>query len=341
MTTTSLSNIHRLVALLVVTAAAVSASPSHKHRHVAHPVSAAACAGPALAALPTLPLPSYYVPASVSSNFTAGGRFSRHGWLMLPWDRSADAPAAQPINAWFYHHTPEFFLDSPHDFLLMLSGQLILANTSVTPLLPLPPAAETLGTEFVWTPPAFSLNDLIVTPSLAPGLLQNGSFDTPQRFDLSDGKIDLLPDRTVHYLSSTAACSYANPVYLSYPRAYPRGAALESPLHLYFVHLVWASPDFDQVLHVTLDPASCASEVSAETLNGVGVTFSFPTLGADVLSRPMPAEDVQSVLVYLPSQPAVQCAVVVVEQVHCVIMPDSFANCPPVTRTRKQKKTMV
>lgn len=336
----ALSNGQLLATLLMLTVAVVSAS--HRHQHSTKPVSAAACTGPSLAALPTLPLPSYYVPASISSNLTRGGRFSRHGWLMLPWNRSPDAPSTQPINSWFYHHTPEFFMDSPHDFLLMLSGQLILANTSVTPLLPLPPAVETLGTEFVWTPPAFSLNDLIVTPSFAPGLLQNGSFDTPQRFDLSDGKIDLLPDRTVHYLDSTTNCSYANPVYLSYPRAFPRGAALESPLHLYFVHLVWASPDYDQVLHVTLDPASCASDdTSADTLNGVGVTFSFPELGADVLSRAMPSEDPQTVLVYLPSQVPVQCSVVVLEQVHCVIMPDSFANCPPVTHARKQhKKTM-
>lgn len=333
-----MSRIPVLVALLLLSVAVVSGSASHKRLHSSRAVSAPACTGPALAALPSLPLPSYSVPPAISSNLTVGGRFSRHGWLMLPWNRSPSAPATMPINAWFYHHTPEFFEDSPHDFLLMVSGQLSLANTSVTPMLPLPPAVDTLGTEFVWTPPAFSLNDLIVRPALAPGLLQNGSFDTPQRFDLSQGTIDLFSERTVHYLDSTNDCSYPTPVYLSYPRAFPRGAALESPLHLYFVHQVWASPDYDQVIHVTLDPDSCAAAVPASTLNGVGVTYSFPKLGADVLSRAMPADEPQTVLVHLTAQSTVQCAVVVLEQIHCVVMPDSFADCPPVTSKHKQRK---
>lgn len=103
-----------LMALLVVVAAAslgpATASKSPHSAHMRHHrngnVGAAACTGPSLSQLPSLPLPNYNVPAAIERNLTNGGRTDVHGWLMLPWDRPASTPDSVPISAWFYHHTP-------------------------------------------------------------------------------------------------------------------------------------------------------------------------------------------------------------------------------------------
>ena len=104
-----------LMALLVVATAAASldSATATKSPHSAHmrphrdgSIGAAACMGPSLSQLPSLPLPNYNVPASIERNLTDGGRTDVHGWLMLPWDRPASTPDSVPISAWFYHHTP-------------------------------------------------------------------------------------------------------------------------------------------------------------------------------------------------------------------------------------------
>ncbi len=317
-------------------------SHAHQHHHRSSAVGSAACTGPALSQLPSLPLPNYYVPSSIESNLTTGGRMSVHGWLMLPWDRPASTPASVPVSAWLYHHTPEFFTESPHDFLLLISAELTLANTSVVPTLPLPPTSLLLGTEYVFTPPQFSLDELILSSTMPAGVLSNGSFDTPQRYPLSAGKMHISSEpemRTVHYLNQSTPCTYANPVYLSYPRAVPlQAASAAEPLHLYLLHLVYASPDYDQALHIRVDPSSCSSAVSPAVLHAMGATWTFPSLGPGVLQRAVPSPEAQPVLLMLEGGQQVKCSALVLEEIHCVTIPDSFAKCPPTTAQQQQQQ---
>lgn len=255
----------------------------------------------------------------------------------------------------------EFFTESPHDFLLLIAAELTLTNQSVVSSLPFPPAVPLLGTEYVFTPPAFSLDQLILSSVMPAGTLSNGSFDTPQRYPLSPGRLSIspLPDmRTVHYLNQSTPCTYDKPVYLSYPRAMPTASAAagagarapaavasDEPIHLYLIHLVYASPDYDQALHISVDPASCVSSsasvtVSPSLLSAVGATWLFPALpGPDVLQRAVPSDDAQAIVLQLDGGAQVKCGALVLEEVHCVVMPDSFANCPPTTE-QKQKQQL-
>ena len=113
-------------------------------------------------AAPSLPLPNPDIPADISPPLK-DGRVSVHGWLWLPWDRSDSVPDHVPLLGWFYHHTPEFFTDSPHNFELMLAASLTLKDTSVVSTLPIPPQTDLVGTEYVFTPPEFSQDKLITS----------------------------------------------------------------------------------------------------------------------------------------------------------------------------------
>eukprot|EP01111_Echinosteliopsis_oligospora_P015841 TRINITY_DN6397_c0_g1_i1.p1 TRINITY_DN6397_c0_g1~~TRINITY_DN6397_c0_g1_i1.p1 ORF type:complete len:151 (+),score=32.00 TRINITY_DN6397_c0_g1_i1:24-455(+) len=97
----------------------------------------------------------------------SGGRMAVHGWLILPWDQVEPVnDPTTPVPAWFVHHTPEFWTDSPHNFQIILGGTLtpmsVAENTTDVIPLPYPPASDLLVDEFTFTPPPpFSLNDLL------------------------------------------------------------------------------------------------------------------------------------------------------------------------------------
>ena len=40
--------------------------------------------------------------------------------LILPWDQETPTDPTTPIGAYFVHHTPEFWTDSPHNFQRMM-----------------------------------------------------------------------------------------------------------------------------------------------------------------------------------------------------------------------------
>ncbi|RYY69496.1 hypothetical protein EON63_23615, partial [archaeon] len=58
----------------------------------------------------------------------AQGRMDVHGWLILPIDLPVDKlpnnslPLVRP--AWFNHHVPEFWHDSPHNFQIIFLGTI-------------------------------------------------------------------------------------------------------------------------------------------------------------------------------------------------------------------------
>lgn len=184
-----------------------------------------------------------------------GGRRAVHGWLVLPVDQEApDDGSVVGVDAWFEHHVPEFFTDSPHDFQIMLRGTLSPSSCvdgDLFPIsIPLPPANYLLGNPYSFTPPSpFSLNDLLSGSTVElRGTYYNGSFDGPyERSASSLANLHIKELTTAVYLSEYENTSYPNLQYLSYPRGKMPST------HFYLAHDLHAPPDFNHIIHGTID----------------------------------------------------------------------------------------
>ena len=316
-------------------------------------VASGAAANAATTNSSQLPLPAHNVPANLYPPLTPGGRNDVHGWLWLPIDNganeSSNSPSVSTLEGYFYHHTPEFWWNSPHNFEIMVSATLHLDHPVAN--LPLPPAADAMNTEYVFTPPAFSLNELITQKATSfYGHFTNGSFDTPQYYYLSNGTLDVHDLPTVHYLlddNHTAVPAMKQQAYLSYPRATAAATATATAtasnqrhtglstgsdaIHLYWLHMLQRAPDYDQIVHVTVDPASCVfrNGDSVADVTGVGATF-VTSLENDVMQRLHDGEHTVELFTEAGRQSEAKstCNATVIREVHCVVMPDSFKTCP-------------
>ena len=303
------------------------------------------------ACTPRLPLPARRIPDGI---VRPGGRSSVHGWLWLPTDNHGQAladPNVCTTQGYFYHHTPEFWQLSEHNFELMVGGTLSLDNCTAWASLPIPPAAPALDTEYVFTPPTFGLDDLISGEvDSFRGRFTKGSFDTPQvpgtpiipgcgpcgeMLSMATLSVTELP--TVHYLWDLENQPMPQQAYLSYPRRDANEQATgQNVVDLYWVHVLWSAPDYDQVVHVTLDVDSCqwSQDDSVEHALAVGATFA-TRLTNDVSHRLHTGVHSVSLLTEQARDQADQankttCLATVVKEIHCVTMPDSFARCPPL-----------
>lgn len=285
----------------------------------------------------SLPLPARDIPSNLNPPLKQG-RVDVHGWLWLPWDTPTHGVQAKTLKGYFYHHTPEFWTNSPHDFEIMAAAELFLDNAVEG--LPIPPKSQLVGTEYVFTPPAFSL-DLFITGKVPNyyGKFTNGSFDTHQRYLLSNGHLTVTELITVKYLEQNATAGYSELPYYSYPRN-PTVAttSLEgTEVHLYFLHLLEQSPDFDQIVHVTVDPSSCnwRGGDSFTDLVAPGATFVVPNSNNNVYER-LSASTAPLVVNLMTdatrNSEHTQCSMIVVEEIHCVVVPNSFDNCPTVRK---------
>lgn len=95
-------------------------------------------------------------------SLTKGGRRDVHGWLILPHDQNKPKDPTEPLKAWFSHHVPEFWIDSPHNFQIILEGLLYpvasIENEYFGFNMPYPPVDDNLVFEYSFTPPSpFSL----------------------------------------------------------------------------------------------------------------------------------------------------------------------------------------
>jgi len=307
-----------LVVLTCIIAFGSATISPHKHR-----------------APPALPLPARDIPSNLNPPL-GSGRVDVHGWLWLPTEQTSGPPDPKVLTGWFYHHTPEFWTTSPHDFEIMVKGQVVLDDD--VPNLPVPPKVDVVGTEYVFTPPSFSLDQLITSTVLNyRGRFTNGSFDTPQRYVLGNGTLTVSDLVTVHYLSQDATSAYTLSPYFSYPRKI--GDTTSAVKHLYFLHLEEKMPDFDQIIHVTLDPTTC-TYAAGDTISDViapGANFVFPNYPNDVKRRVGPWNSGNlDVTLYTErtknGNEHTTCKVHVLEENHCVVVPDSFANCPATIR---------
>lgn len=205
---------------------------------------------------------------------TPGGRSDVHGWLILPQDQPQDVNtnSSYGIRAWFSHHVPEFWKDSPHNFQIILEGYLVpetsVPGTPPLPLsLPMPPTQDLEIYEYSFTPPSpFSLNDLITGKiQQLRGMYYNGSFDTPyERIPQSLALLEIKDLTTVVYLKESETHSYPNLRYLTYPRNMHKKQAASN--HFYLAHAIHAQPDFDHVVHGTIENCSNTSKEAMEIL---------------------------------------------------------------------------
>ena len=269
-----------------------------------------------------------------------GGRMSVHGWLILPWDTNT---TDGPIQAWFSHHVPEFWTDSPHNFQIIFDGQLApipCFNTEVNPQpipIPYPPRDNLLQYEYTITPPPeFSLNDLLLERlTELKGVVYNGSFDTPYtREPLALGTVTVRQLTTAVYLNESLAIpSYAELRYLSYPRDMSPSGDTKPYQHMYFAHELHSVPDFDHIIHATIDTTrchcdeasslACTNERVLRDIRTPGVEWAFPSLTNDLESRLLPPAVVRGRITNGP----VLCPVTVLESIHCMIGPGFDKNC--------------
>jgi hypothetical protein len=173
-----------------------------------------------------------------------------------------DNTTVEPIHAWFSHHVPEFWTNSPHNFQIILRGTLVPTSCVEGELYPIdiphPPADELVTYEYSFTPPSpFSLNDLLNGKiKRLNGMYYNGSFDTPyERIPQSLSTLTVAHLTTAVYLDEYETNAYPNLRYLSYPRS-PVPAVSG---HFYLAHEIHAQPDFDHVVHAEVSACSSAS----------------------------------------------------------------------------------
>lgn len=272
------------------------------------------------------------------------GRVEVHGWLILPLDQNAPTDD-QPILGWFSHHTPQIYhgdnstkvlppLEFPHDWQIIFLGSLrpvsIGDSMPVVPIpLNYPPKAPLLVDEFTITPPpAFSLNNLLNGDiKWLAGSVYNGSFDTTyDRVPTNIGNVTVEQLTTAVWLNESAA-PFPTLQYLSYPRQL-KPAEKATEVHIYMAHQIHAPPDFDQVIHVVVDPTRCSgSDRALELLTTPGAAWQFPGTVNDISHRLMPSAK-SSIGVLLGSK--LTCSFTILEQIHCVPGPDFGARCDDV-----------
>mmetsp|Transcript_7610 Transcript_7610/g.8057 ORF Transcript_7610/g.8057 Transcript_7610/m.8057 type:complete len:289 (+) Transcript_7610:63-929(+) len=285
---------------------------------------------------------SYYLFFSLFQNIlsytpipplTKGGRRDVHGWLILPHDQNKPKDPSSPLRAWFSHHVPEFWIDSPHNFQIILEGLLYpvasIENEYFGFNMPYPPIEDNLVFEYSFTPPSpFSLNDLLLGEiKVLNGVFYNGSFDTPyQRIPDTLARLEVLNLTTVTYLYEYETESFENLQYLSYPR----GVTAPSN-HYYLAHEIKAQPDYDHVVHGVFSECKVNGK-SIEDLSKyvpTGASWKVPNRGNKLEDRLVAGEIVKTQ--YVPTTTSnneqIECLFTVQEGIHCMIGPGFMENC--------------
>jgi len=267
---------------------------------------------------------------------TPGGRNAVHGWLILPMDQPEPTDPSTPVRAWFDHHTPEFWTDSPHNFQIMLEGTMVpfaTVNNVTAPIpIPYPPASDMLADEFTFTPPGlFSLNDLLAGRiTELYGVVYNGSFDTPyERYAIAIATLRVVKLTTAVYLNiSSAIAPIPELRYYSYPRTTD---ASDSELHVYLSHQIHAAPDFDQAVHALIPAASCTcvgctdqAEIIRTVLNP-GAVWIFPNTNNTVDHRLARGDLIRPKMEN--GDATVTCKMQILEEIHCVVGPGFGSIC--------------
>lgn len=137
-----------------------------------------------------------------------------------------------------------------------------ISNITYTLNIPYPPQENLLEHEFSFTPPSpFSLNDLLSgSIKSMNGVFYYGSFDTPyERIPSTLATVCIEELTTAVYLDEFADTSFATLRYLSYPRAGPNQ---NTSNHFYLAHEIRQQPDFDHIVHGTIDNCSGTGNIN-------------------------------------------------------------------------------
>jgi len=262
------------------------------------------------------------------------GRQAIHGWLILPID--SDLPNWQdtsaPLDAWFSHHVPEFYTESPHDFQIILRGTIAplphAGNVTLPLKIPYPPKHQTIGYEYTFTPPPpFSLNSLLNGElTVLQGVVYNGSFDTTyERIPIAIARLDITDLTTAVYLNySSSVVPYEYQTYYSYPRAMINDGS--SQQHFYLGHNIHAAPDFDQLIQVIIDMSSCAGTNAWEIVSQPGIVWTFSGYDNILSERLLPSSEWITGTV-TTNGVVTSCKMQVQEEIHCTVGPGFFERC--------------
>ena len=276
------------------------------------------------------------------------GRQAVHGWLILPIEQ--DLPnwqdTATPVDAWYSHHTPEFFFDSPHDFQIIVRGTLtplpFAMNETLPIKMPYPPATELIGNEYTFTPPPpFSLNDLLNGDiTILQGTVYNGSFDTSyERIPINIARFDINELTTTVWLNySSSVVPYEYLTYYSYPRAVTWNNNVDQ--YYYLSHTIHAAPDFNSIVQAKVDLTSCScinndnscpsseEEWYNEISNG-GKVWIFENIPNLIQYRLYPTTT-NSEVIGLTNDNSMMCKFQILEEIHCVVGPAFGTPCTPL-----------
>jgi hypothetical protein len=163
------------------------------------------------------------------------------------------------------------------------------------------------------------------------GVVYNGSFDTPyERSAIAIATLQIESLSTAVWLNySSAIPNYSEMRYLSYPRS-PLTQNIEI-FHMYLSHEIHSAPDFDQVVHITVDLSKCVCKSSSQNCKNwlgdvqvPGAEWTFPTLQNNITSKLMPGDNATAIF---SRNSQVVCPMVVLEQIHCVVGPGFADNC--------------
>jgi len=271
------------------------------------------------------------------------GRSDVHGWLILP---IASAPTAKidgvySTLAWFSHHVPEFFEESPHNFQMMALAALYSTPhiPGVSPYalqIPLPTNGTdswTLGYEYTITPPPpFSLNDMLERRFYQlNGAVYYGSFDSAQRYAVNLGQLEILSLSTANWLNySTDNPGPYELTYFSYPVQLLQGEAVGT-VGLYLAHTIVSAsaPDFDQVVHVNVLVDMCTDAGKegdiTRVLQAPGLQWTIPSRNNSLEAKLLKGDMVKMQTVL--SRSMVACQINVVETIHCAVGLGFDKNC--------------
>lgn len=252
------------------------------------------------------------------------GRVAIHAFVVLPIDQEVPTDPDTPVGSWIVHF-PSFGVDSPHNFQLVLKGNLLpletVNNDTQVLSLPYPPSSPLLYGDFQIAPPTtFSLNNVLLqTTTEILGILTNGS-DT-----IAISKFEIGEISTAVYINDSRSVI---PLKQQQFYSYPRSVVASDVFHLYLSHQIVAAPDFFQVIHVqvAMDGCSCVNCDSVEeALLTEGLVWIFPNTVNDVTHRFGVSAAILGTT--QSGNGSVTCKMVVLEEVNCSLGPLFLDNC--------------
>lgn len=244
------------------------------------------------------------------------GRYSGHGFFILPVDPSG--------HVWITHK-PSFH--SPHDYQLVFLAYI--TNSTIDPL-PFPTNFTRLYNKWTLASESMSLNNLLngnLTSFRSE--LYVGDFEQSGTF-LGNVTINIIhPLLTVVQLNQSEIEPYEILRYTSYLLTNSTLTS-EEVIHFYFLHQIRVQPDFDTVIHVTINPANCTTDIDRNQLNNLltqpGNQWAFHGIendAGDRLTRASTGARGQ----LLGDIYSTSCPVRIVEEVQCTIGPEFSEDC--------------